>query len=1172
LCGRLSVEISGAQRADRLRGRQARLLLAYLLLNRKRPVGRDELIGALWPEEAPVSQDAALRTLLSRVRSALGGSALSGRDELSLALPEPVWVDLEAAGSELDSALQALEGADARGAWALAQIPLNIASRGLLPGAQASWLEPRRRELEDIRLRALEVVGEAGLRIGGPQLNSVERAARALIESEPYRESGYVLLIEALAARGNVAEGMRVFDRLRTLLRDELGTAPSAAAIAVHDRLVRPGLRGQSAGREVERVAAIEMPAELRTRSEAPMVGRAKELEELIEIWEAVSHGLTGPAGLTGAPPRRIVCLAGEAGIGKTRLTAELARRAHDGGAVVLAGRAPRESVIAYQPFLEALRHYFAAAPLAELRASVAEFGGEIARLVPELRRRVPDLARGQVEEPESERYRLFESVVGLLSAISAKAPILLVLDDLHWADRPTLLLLRHLARAVEPNRLLTLIAYRSEETEGGLPDVLIDLRREQLVIQLEIAGLSEAETAELVRMRAGEAPSQVLARELHAVTEGNPFFIEEIVRHLAAAGVRIGAATASDVRRSGLPEGVKEMIALRLARAAPETVEWLRVAAVIGREFDPVLVEHLVALDEEQFLASLEEALAAGLLIESGREPGRYMFSHALVRETLYEGMSAQRRARIHGRMAEALEESDEEAPVGELAYHFTRAGRRADAEKAIAYASQAAADATAILAHEDAVEHYSRALELLARSQPDAVGRRCELLLLLGEARIRSGEGALAREAFEEAAALAEQLGDSERLSRAAVGAARPYVQQPGVVDSDLIRMLERALEVTAGDVTLERVRLLNRMCGALYFSPRRDRMIELSSEAMSIAEQLGNPEAAADARAARRRALWDPAHLQERLELATEMLGFARAAGHLELQLQAHAWLVDDLLESGDRAAVEAQIGAFMVGAERLRQPLYLWQVVVWRAMWALLDGKLQQAEQLAAEALAGGAPGEGVTAAQYYAIQLLAVRREQGRMGELEDAARQLVHANPARPGWRAALLTVLWESDQLDEAAGELDRAAASGFKDIPSDGDWTTTMSLFADACGAVDDVRNAPKLYEALLPYADVNVVVGLGVICLGPAARLLGKLAATMGMTEEATRHFEHALEFCNRLAAPVLLGHTQLDFAAALGPGTRAERLVAEAAGTGHRLGVTALARRAARLDVS
>ncbi len=1168
LCGRLAIEIGGLQLSGRLRGRQVRLLLAYLLLNRQRHVGREELIGAIWPSQAPVSQDAALRTLLSRLRSALGASALTGRDELILSLPEPVWVDLEAASAELQRATQALERGDPRGAWALAQIPLNIASRGLLPGLQAAWLEPPRRELEDVRLRALEVVGEAGLRMGAAQLTSVERAARALIEAEPLRETGYMLLIRALAAHGNVAEAMRTFERLRGRLRDELGTVPSPEAIAVYERLLTPAASGPSAEPGEGGLGALELPADLRERSQTPLVGRQQELSELTRLWErAAEAGSVAPA----APGRRgprILCLAGEAGIGKTSLAAELARRVHEDGGTVLAGRAPREALVSYQPFLEALRHYFHAAPLAELRASVSDFGPELARLVPELRRRLPDLSPEPGGDPEGERYRLFEAVVGLLSGVSVRTPILLLLDDLHWADRPSLLLLRHLARAAESARLLILIAYRTEATGEVLGDVLLDLWREGLITQLDLEGLSQRETAELVQARTGDAPSHAFAEAVFSATDGNPFFIEEIVRHLVQAGVRPAAASASELQRVGLPEGVKEMIGQRLTQLAPETVEWLRVAAVIGRDFDPVFVEQLLRLDEEAFLAALEEALASALILERVAEPGRYSFSHALVREAVYEGMSAQRRQRMHARVGEALEQSDR-APASALAHHFTRAASAAVAEKAVTYAARAGDAATAISAHEAAAEDYSRAVEVLGRFFSEARERRCELLLAVGEARLRSGERVLARDAFREAASLAEELGDSARLARAAIGVSQRYVQQPGVVDRELIAMLEGALELTAGQVSLDRVRLLSRLCGAIYYAPERARMTALSNEAVEIAELLDDPEAMAHARAAQRRAFWDPSHLPERLTASTEMLSCALRAGNLELQLQAHAWLVVDLLERGDRDGVEAQIAAFTAGAQELRQPLYRWQATVWGAARALMEGRLAEAEELAGEALAAGAPAEDVAAAQYFAIQLLATRREQARMSELEPAARQMVANNPDRPAWRAALAVVLCESDQSDRAAPELDQLLNRRFSDVPFDGDWLSAMTLLCDACTALGIQPHMAKLYEALLPHAGVNAVAGIGTLCFGSVERYLGKLAAALGRVDEAGGHFQRALEANRALRSPVLVAHTELDWASALGVGVRAERMIAEAARTAEELGLTAIARRAARL---
>ena len=814
-----------------LRGRQVRLLLAYLVINRDRRVGREELIGAVWPETAPRSQDAALRTLLSRLRSVAGADLLVGRDELTLALPEPAWVDLEAAAAELAGAGGALERGDPRTAWAHAQVPLNIAGRGLLPGAQAPWLEPLRRDLSQMRLQALEIVGRAGLELGGTQLSSVERAGRTLIESEPYRESGYVLLIEALRRQGNVAEGLLVFERLRGLLRDELGTAPSPETIAVHTRLLGPregragpcgarprtrsglGRRGRRAEADAPERESIGAPLELMALSSATLVGRGSQLDALERWWQATER-------------ERALLLTGEAGIGKSRLLAEQARRVHETGAIVLAGRAPEETVVPFQPFLEAIGHYAHDASESALRAALSGWGPELARVVPEIGRRLPELESSPAGDPETDRYRLFEAVVTLLGAIAASEPLLLVLDDLHWADRPTLQLLRHLIRSPLAANVKILGAYRLGETlPAALESAVAELSRDGLLRTLELGGLPESEATELVTLRAGGPPPRGLMRALYVETEGSPLFLQELVRHLVDSGVTPDQAGPGELARVGLPEGVRGLISRRLARVTPDCLEWLRVASVIGPEFEGELLEAALEFEDERYEAALEEALAAGLVVESAVVQGGYVFGHALIRETLYGGMSSHRLRRLHHLVGIELEQHDTHE-VGALALHFARAGARADADRAIAYALSAGAQATEMAAHEEAAVYYERALEVLARAHPDAAERRLALLLELGQAHVRAGERPAAWKVFVEAAELAEELDDADALTQAAIGASWRYTQPPGVVDAELIALLERAIAATEGQATVTRVMLLARLCGALYYSPRSGR----------------------------------------------------------------------------------------------------------------------------------------------------------------------------------------------------------------------------------------------------------------------------------------------------------------------------------------------------------
>jgi tetratricopeptide (TPR) repeat protein len=969
-----------------------------------------------------------------------------------------------------------------------------------------------------------------------------------LIASEPYRESGYVLLMQALGAEGNLAEGLRVFERLRSLLRDELGTAPSRETIAAHHQLLQPTPAPISAPPQTP--LQLPLPPELSGATRAGLIGRERELAELERFWTAL-HPTNG----TEQGSARIGFLAGEPGVGKTRLLAELAGRLHSQGAVVLRGRCTQEPLAPFQPFLEALRFYVLHAPPDHLRRAAQHYGGELQRLLPELRR-LGDLPPPPHGDSETERYRLFEAVASLLAELAASTPVLVVLDDLHWADRPTLSLLQHLTRVPDPARVPIVGAYRAgrAESDGPLADALADLRHEQLTTELRVGGLSLEQTVDLVRNTTGKLPSLQLTRALHERTGGNPLFVLQIIRRLDQAGIDVGSAGPTELRQLGLPEDLKRAITWRLAGLELDSAACLRAAAVIGRDFDAAVVERVIGLSEDQFITALEQALDAAVIVPQSANPGRrattaglgYRFAHPLIREALYEDISVPRRARLHKRVGEALEEFDQLRTGAEpdhvtgqriamLAQHFAHAAEREDADKAVRYSRQAGDRAIDMLAYEDAAQHYARALELLERFEPDQDRLRLGLLVSLAESHIRAGDRPLANEPLRTAADLAIKLSDPESLGRVAVAASRVYIQQPGVVDEELISLLDRALAMTEGEVSTLRVRLLARLCGALYFSADRDRMAALSAEATEVASRVEDPAARTLAAAARRRTFWGPAQLERRLGDSAEILRFAREADDAELTLQGHAWLVVDLLEHGDLDSVDAQVDAFERLAKQVGQPLYDWQAAVWRAMRALLSGNVENAERLAEQALATGARAEPVSAGQYYAAQLLEIRREQGRMGELEPALRQLVEQYPNRFAYRAALGTLLAETGRPEEARDEVAPLTPA---EVPEDVDWLLTMTLLADVYASLGDSGRSVELYELLLPYEAVNVVIGFAASCDGPVARVLGRLAAVIGKPSEAAGHFDRALEMAERLRAPLLKARIEVNRAEAAG----------------------------------
>jgi len=391
--------------------------------------------------------------------------------------------------------------------------------------------------------------------------------------------------------------------------------------------------------------APIPLPPLLAGRERSTFVGRERELAHLRQHWASVRAG-----------QRELVLLTGEPGIGKTRLAAEFALAAHAEGAILLFGHTDEEAALPYQPFVEALRHYVATCPLDELRVQLGATGAELTRLAPELAQRLPDLPVLPPAGSDGERYRLFDAFTALLAEASRACPIILVLDDLYWADKPTLLLLKHIVRAPERSPLLILGAYRETELARTHPlsKALADLRRDGALQRVSLKGLDERDVGALIRAWAGQEAPPALVRAVHEHTEGNPFFIEEVLRHLAETGAiyqRDGRwVTDLTIAQMGIPEGVKEVIGRRLSRLSEDCNSVLTVASVIGREFDLAAVERASDLSGDRLLDLLEEAVAARVVAEVPHIVGRYSFSHALIHETLYDELTTTRRVRLHG------------------------------------------------------------------------------------------------------------------------------------------------------------------------------------------------------------------------------------------------------------------------------------------------------------------------------------------------------------------------------------------------------------------------------------------------------------------------------------------------------------------------------------------
>ena len=789
-------------------------------------------------------------------------------------------------------------------------------------------------------------------------------------------------------------------------------------------------------------------------------VGREREMDELRA---ALEQALSGRG--------RLVLLVGEAGIGKTRTAEELVTFARLRKVQVLWGRCYEgDAAPAYWPWIQAIRSYIQDRDAKTLLAEMGSGASDLAQLFSEVRDRLPGLPAPPMLEPEQARFRLFDGVTTFLRNAGRTQPLMIVLDDLHWADRSSLLLLLFVARELRDARLLIVGTYRDSEVgrQHPLSQALGELTRGELAQRITLRGLGEHDVARFVEITAGIKPPAGLVQALYRETEGNPFFVNEIVRLLVSEG-RLEKTPHGRSWSLDIPESVRDVIGRRLDRLSSDCNRILSIASVVGREFGLPALQPLSGLDEERLLDLLDEALRARVVIEMPATIGRFAFSHALVRETLASEITPARRARLHrriGEVLEALQQGSHEVDVAEIAHHFFEAARAGgDVEKAVDYSVRAGERATALVAYDEAVTHYEQALQVLDCARPADEARRCALLLSLGEARDRSGNAPLAKEAFLAAADLARKLGATDLLARAALAFCGRWLGlvEVGKVDVQLIGLLEEALTALGNAESPLRARLLGRLATELYFvagsEVRRD---SLSRDAVELARRLGDPATVGEALRARHVAIWGPDNVEERLAISTEMTTAAERAGNREEVIAGSFWRLADLLEFGDVDQLAHESERFIARAKDSPFVFGKWALALHRTMRALLDGRFTEAEGAGARGTlhrAGTAPGNehaGIRGADGDGVV------PSGPAGRFRDDACPLAQQYPtiAALAWFIALAYAT--GGRLDAARGEFDRLAAQDFRDLPRDMFWLATMMLVVETCVAIGDAKRA--------------------------------------------------------------------------------------------------------------